>query len=156
MHIREKDNITKGFTLAELLIVVAIIGVLVAVSIPIFSLQMDKAKIAANHANIRAAKAAAISDYMGNDAQGSYRKGNTQGSGNYNPGTTYYCYDISSGKFITDSSKVKEYPEKKNGVYTTIIVNVIPDDNDDVEILTTPHYVEGKDKLDEAIVFSSN
>ena len=32
---RREDN--KGFTLAELLIVVAIIGVLVAISIPIFS-----------------------------------------------------------------------------------------------------------------------
>ena len=43
----------KGFTLAELLIVVAIIGVLVAVSIPIFTAQLDKAKIATNKANMR-------------------------------------------------------------------------------------------------------
>ena len=34
----------KGFTLAELLIVVAIIGVLVAVSIPIFTAQLEKAR----------------------------------------------------------------------------------------------------------------
>ena len=36
----------KGFTLAELLVVVAIIGVLVAVSIPIFSKQLEKSRIA--------------------------------------------------------------------------------------------------------------
>ena len=36
----------KGFTLAELLIVVAVIRVLVAISVPIFSSQLHKAKVA--------------------------------------------------------------------------------------------------------------
>ena len=44
----------KGFTLAELLIVVAIIGVLVAISIPIFTGQLEKAREATDEANIRA------------------------------------------------------------------------------------------------------
>lgn len=39
---------TKGFTLAELLIVVAIIGVLVAISIPIFTSQLEKSRDAAS------------------------------------------------------------------------------------------------------------
>lgn len=43
----------KGFTLGELLIVVAIIGVLVAVSIPIFTGQLEKAKLATCQANRR-------------------------------------------------------------------------------------------------------
>ena len=47
----------KGFTLAELLIVVAIIAVLVAISIPIFSSQLEKAREATDAANIRAAYA---------------------------------------------------------------------------------------------------
>ena len=47
----------KGFTLAELLVVVAIIGVLVAISIPIFTSQLEKAKEATDAANIRAAYA---------------------------------------------------------------------------------------------------
>lgn len=50
-------NNKKGFTLAELLIVVAIIAVLVAVSIPIFSSQLEKAREATDAANLRAAYA---------------------------------------------------------------------------------------------------
>ena len=49
----------KGFTLAELLIVVAIIAVLVAIAIPVFTTQLEKAKEATDLANIRAAYAEA-------------------------------------------------------------------------------------------------
>ena len=44
----------KGFTLAELLIVVAIIAVLVAIGIPIFTSQLEKSRETADAANIRA------------------------------------------------------------------------------------------------------
>ncbi len=44
----------KGFTLAELLIVVAIIAVLAAVSIPVFTTQLHKARVAADWANVHA------------------------------------------------------------------------------------------------------
>lgn len=60
----------KGFTLAELLIVVAIIGVLVAISIPIFSKQLEKARDATSVANLRSAYAEAMTaaiDYNGTD-----------------------------------------------------------------------------------------
>lgn len=54
----------KGFTLAELLIVVAIIGVLVAISIPIFSSQLHKAKVATDWANLRSFYAEIQADYI--------------------------------------------------------------------------------------------
>jgi len=60
---KEKQN-KKGFTLAELLIVVAIIGVLVAISIPIFNNQLRKARLATNQANARAAFSAAEAAYL--------------------------------------------------------------------------------------------
>ena len=47
----------KGFTLAELLIVVAIIAVLVAIAIPVFTSQLEKAREATDKANLRAAYA---------------------------------------------------------------------------------------------------
>ena len=54
----------EGFTLVELLIVVVIIGILVSISIPIFTAQMHKAKVAADWANLRAYYAEIQADYM--------------------------------------------------------------------------------------------
>ncbi len=70
----------KGFTLAELLVVVAIIGVLVAVSIPIFTAQLEKSREATDLANLRAAKAAAVAAYLTEDSS---------------------VYDSSTGKYKT-------------------------------------------------------
>lgn len=53
----KKNNVNRGFTLAELLIVVAIIAVLVAVAIPIFSGKLKESRLAVDHANIRSAYA---------------------------------------------------------------------------------------------------
>ena len=53
----------KGFTLAELLIVVAIIAVLVAVSIPIFNGQLEKARRAVDMQNARIIKSALTNAY---------------------------------------------------------------------------------------------
>lgn len=47
----------KGFTLAELLVVVAIIAVLVAVAIPVFTAQLEKSREAVDLANVRNAYA---------------------------------------------------------------------------------------------------
>lgn len=62
---RREDN--KGFTLAELLIVLAIIGVLVAIFIPIFSKQLEKARDATTLANLRNVYAEVQTEYMNLD-----------------------------------------------------------------------------------------
>lgn len=73
-----------GFTLAELLIVVAVIGVLVAISIPIFSQQLHKARVAADWANVRSyysqlqydfLETGKINDAYLHDANGTYTDG---------------------------------------------------------------------------------
>ena len=53
-----------GFTLAELLVVVAIIGVLVAISIPIFTTQIHKARVATDWANVRSYYSQLQYDFM--------------------------------------------------------------------------------------------
>ena len=54
----------KGFTLAELLVVVAIIAVLVAIAIPVFGSSLSKAKEATDLANVRAAYAEELVEQM--------------------------------------------------------------------------------------------
>ena len=56
----------EGFTLAELLIVVAIIAVLVAISIPIFTSQLEKSREATDMSNVRAALAEVTTEFLTN------------------------------------------------------------------------------------------
>jgi prepilin-type N-terminal cleavage/methylation domain-containing protein len=77
---------TGGFTLIEMLIVVAIIAILVAVSIPMVNASLDKAKRATDDANERAAKGAAIAEYLLKD--------------DYLGTSKTYCYDAVNGKAI--------------------------------------------------------
>ena len=54
----------EGFTMAELLIVVAIIAVLVAIAIPVFTAQLEKSREATDAANLRAAYAEIMADAL--------------------------------------------------------------------------------------------
>ncbi len=69
-----KKNNNKGFTLAELLIVVAIIAVLVAIAIPIFNSQLEKSRDSVTVSNVRAAYAEAAAEYLTatKDAEGNW------------------------------------------------------------------------------------
>lgn len=80
---------TCGFTLAELLVVVAIIAVLVMVSIPIFTAQLEKSREAVDLSNLRSAYGAGKYQLMEEDEK-------ETGS---SPET--YIYDPDSGKLLT-------------------------------------------------------
>ena len=56
----KKLNNKKGFTLMEMLIVVAIIAILVAIMIPVMTSALEKARDAADAANLRSAYAEAM------------------------------------------------------------------------------------------------
>ena len=87
----------KGFTLAELLIVVAIIAVLVAVSIPIFSTQLHKARVATDWANVRSYFSEIQADYV---STGKY---NSKVPTDWHSNPSYDYYSIT----YLDGTKVK-------------------------------------------------
>lgn len=58
-------NAKMGFTLAELLIVVAIIAVLVAIAIPVFRKQLEKGRESTDLANVRSAYSEVVTAYLG-------------------------------------------------------------------------------------------
>lgn len=60
---------SKGFTLMEMLIVVAIIAVLVAIAIPTFTNQLEKAREATDLANLRGAYAQVMAAALTNSAE---------------------------------------------------------------------------------------
>ena len=78
----KKIKNSKGFTLMEMLIVVAIIAVLVAIAIPTFTASLNKARVATDEANIRAGYATLMAQMLTSDTttiEGDYQL-NTDGS----------------------------------------------------------------------------
>lgn len=63
----KKIKNTKGFTLMEMLIVVAIIAILIAIAIPTFNSSLNKAKVATDEANIRSGYAAVMTELLTSD-----------------------------------------------------------------------------------------
>lgn len=60
MNKMRKMKNKKGFTLMEMLIVVAIIAILIAIAIPTFASSLNKARVATDEANIRSGYASVM------------------------------------------------------------------------------------------------
>ncbi|MBQ3558984.1 MAG: prepilin-type N-terminal cleavage/methylation domain-containing protein [Agathobacter sp.] len=87
----------KGFTLMEMLIVVAIIVILVAIAIPTFTGQLNNAKEAVDDANLRGAKGIAANMYM--------LEGET--------GDLYY--DAENGALVDSPNGIEGYGQLESG-----------------------------------------
>ena len=97
-NLLQKKLDKKGFTLAELLIVVAIIAVLVAIAIPLFGGALDRAEEAAFLANQRSIKAAGVAS-MVSDA-----------TFKLDPDTTYYASATVTNGDISDVTVTSSVP----------------------------------------------
>ena len=106
----------KGFTLAELLVVVAIIAILVAVSIPIFTAQLAKSRQATNIANIRSAKAACVSAMLA-ESLDSYAIKYTCSTGSYTSSAAF-----TDGTSVTTAGWESGVPSDKT--YGTVSFSV--------------------------------
>lgn len=88
-----------GFTLIEMLIVVAIIAILIAVSIPLVGSALERARKATDAANERAAKAEILLCYI-TDSEYAPGKKVIADDDITVTGRKYYVYDAENGKLL--------------------------------------------------------
>lgn len=120
----KKLNNKKGFTLTEMLIVVAIIAVLVAIAIPVFNGALTKSKEAADVANIRAAyaewqvKMLTENEAVPTDKTALMTSDGTETKLNYNDKLTYTpAQDNKSATIVYKATKLTN-PATDDGTYT--------------------------------------
>ena len=113
----KKNN--KGFTLAELLIVVAIIAVLVAIAIPVFSAQLEKSREATDIANVRSAYAEVMTNYLtSNDSTTTIAVSAKQTITGWQGDSGYIEY------FSDNATQSKTYDAKTSGSAYTVGITV--------------------------------
>lgn len=121
--LRERFRNKKGFTLIEMLIVVAVIAILVAVSIPLVSNALDRARHATDQANERAAKAELIIQYLAeNDAVIDGAKGQIKVD-------TNYYYDAANGAIKSGRNGITPYGQCTKGDHATKFIAMKIDAN---------------------------
>lgn len=117
-NLKQKLHNKKGFTLAELLVVVAIIAVLVAIAIPIFTSQLEKARESTDAANLRAAYAEIMADAITNEG--------TANTIYVDVKQTVAGWATGTDIDFADNFKVEETTNDKK---TKWVVSVVTDDN---------------------------
>lgn len=100
---RKKLKNKKGFTLMEMLIVVAIVAILVAIAVPTFNSALKNAKRTVDEANVRAAQSEALADYAGHTgtAGTAYAKDNQGNAYKLQVGITFNGDTLEKGKYVT-------------------------------------------------------
>ncbi len=94
------------------------VGVLVAVSIPVFTSQLEKSKEAADLANLRAAKAAAVTAYLGEESP-IWTTNAATGEKTLVPNTTKLYYNAAKGIIDTTGDAIGKGTATKGGCAAT-------------------------------------
>ena len=112
----------KGFTLMEMLIVVAIIAVLVAIAIPTFTSSLNKARVATDEANIRSGYASVMLDILNNDI------------------TTDKTYQLNKDGSVSETTAANAYKTLGKGTATEIAGISVAAWETDKTVTYTYHY----------------
>ena len=119
LKLMQKKLNKKGFTLAELLIVVAIIAILIAIAMPLFFGALDEAKEQTWNANARALRAIGVAEILTDP--GTYQVGTAEG---WNvKGTPTGTGDFSGVKITIGTGDESSYDSSKS-TNTEISVNI--------------------------------
>lgn len=122
--IRNKMKKQCGFTLIEMLIVVAIIAILVAVSIPLVNSSLERTRKATDAANERAAKAEATIQYLSESLPGQDPTA---------PDEIPCYYDAASGKIVQNYGDVAITYGKCKG-HKDGIIKIVVKDTGEIEL----------------------
>lgn len=118
--LKEKLNKQGGFTLIEMLIVVGIIAILVAVSIPVVTYSLESTRHSTDAANERAAKAELMLIKL--------TEGKVEGVA-YSDTATYH-YDAANGKLVGVDEAVDGYGKHGSHKGNMIIIKYNSTDNE--------------------------
>lgn len=109
-NLREKLNKENGFTLIEMLIVVAIIAILIAISIPMVNRSLERAREATDAANERAALGLAMVEVLSENKLGGVAPDATSGKV-----CAFYVINNSEGSFGTGAATAPTTPDAAAG-----------------------------------------